>query len=174
MFCPNCGAENPGEAKFCRKCRANLALVPQALTGQLPQQPQQRMSKRERKEFRREERRNRPPSIEQGIRHTIMGLGFIIVSIAIFFTPGGRSWFWPFLFPAFSLIAKGIPEILAAQKQNGQQIQSSPNQVAFPPPQKTVDYQAPQTGELMPPPPPSVTEGTTRFFDQPNNQAKES
>ena len=172
MFCPGCGTDNLNEAKFCRKCGANLALVPQALTGQLP--PQRRMSKRERKELRRDARRNRPPSIEQGIKHTIMGLGFIIVSIAIFFSPGGKGWFWAFLFPAFSLIAKGLPEILAAQKQNGQQLHSSPNQVAIPPPQKTFDYQAPQTGELMPPPPPSVTEGTTRFFDQPNNQAKES
>lgn len=171
MFCPSCGTENVGEAKFCRKCGANLALVPQALTGQLPQQ---RMSKRERKDFYREAKRNRPPSLESGIRHSIMGLGFIIVSIAIFFSPGGKGWFWAFLFPAFSLIAKGLSEFFAAQKNQQPQIQSPPNQVAIPSAPPRVDYQAPQTDELLPPPPPSVTEGTTRFFDQPNNRANES
>jgi hypothetical protein len=35
MFCPNCSAEIEG-VKYCRSCGANVSLIPQALTGQLP------------------------------------------------------------------------------------------------------------------------------------------
>ncbi len=172
MFCPNCGTENQKEVKFCRKCGVSLALVSQALTGQLPEQT---LSKHERRELRREEKRNRPPSMEKGVKDTIAGVGFIVAAIAVFFfAPAGKIWFWSFFFPAFGLLSKGIPEIMAARKYAQGQSLSSPNQVAIPPPPQAIDYRAPQTGELLLPPPPSVTEGTTKFFDQPNNRTNES
>src|SRR5882762_3876555 len=33
MYCPKCATENIDSARFCRACRANLSLVPQALSG---------------------------------------------------------------------------------------------------------------------------------------------
>src|SRR5262245_24201860 len=122
MFCPNCGTENPGEVKFCRKCGVTLALVPQALTGQLPQQ---RRNKHERREIRREAKRLRPPSMEKGIKDTIMGFGFIVAAIAVFlYAPAGRIWFWSFFFPAFGCLSRGIPEIIAARKYAQSQLLS--------------------------------------------------
>src|SRR5438132_381113 len=36
MFCPNCATQNIDLANYCRRCRAYLALVPQALSRRLP------------------------------------------------------------------------------------------------------------------------------------------
>ena len=36
MFCPKCASQNIDGASFCRVCGANISLVPQALSGQLP------------------------------------------------------------------------------------------------------------------------------------------
>lgn len=36
MYCPQCGAQNPNETKFCRGCGEDLRLVSQALTKSLP------------------------------------------------------------------------------------------------------------------------------------------
>lgn len=36
MYCPKCATENVESARFCRACRANLSLVPRALSGDLP------------------------------------------------------------------------------------------------------------------------------------------
>ena len=37
MFCPKCATQNIDGASFCRACGANISLIPQALSGQLPQ-----------------------------------------------------------------------------------------------------------------------------------------
>jgi hypothetical protein len=164
MFCPSCGESNQDDVKFCRICGVNLSLVPQALTGQLPQEPSSRKHKKDRDH-------NRTPTIERGLRDTISGIGFIVASIAVFlFAPAGKIWFWSFLFPAFGLLSKGIPEILAAQKL--QQSVSQNNQLptyqqqAIPPPPTPVSFRPRDTGEMVPTPP-SVTESTTKLFDPP-------
>ncbi len=36
MFCPKCATQNVDGASFCRSCGANISLIPQALSGQLP------------------------------------------------------------------------------------------------------------------------------------------
>lgn len=36
MFCPNCGANNQPEVKYCTRCGTNLSVVSDALTGKLP------------------------------------------------------------------------------------------------------------------------------------------
>ena len=40
MFCPKCAAQNLDGASFCRVCGANVSLIPQALSGQLPEAPE--------------------------------------------------------------------------------------------------------------------------------------
>lgn len=158
MFCPKCATQNVEGAHFCRACGANISLVPQALTGQLPLAPNQESSRRG--------RRGRPekqPTFDEGVRNVVMGFGFIAVAIAlaIFGRPIGAQiwWFW-MLIPAFAMLGKGISEIVRA------------NQSKTPPPpnQPQMPYVTPRevsppsnTGELRPPVA-SVTEGTTRHL----------
>ena len=163
MFCPKCGAENPGkDIKFCRKCGVTLALIEQALTGQLPTAPAETSGKKG--------KAKRQPTFEHGLKDTIAGVGFIIASIAVFlFAPAGKIWFWSFLFPAFGLLSQGIPEILAAQKL--QQLSTTEMnrplpRHALPTPPQSVEIRARKTGEIVEPPP-SVTESTTRLFEPP-------
>ncbi len=165
MYCPNCGTQNLKDANFCRSCRSNLSLVPQALTGQLPQQPEQ-YDKRSR-------RKNKPPTLQNGIREAFVGIGFLFVSLAVMlFAPAGRIWWFWMLIPAFTMLGKGISEIVAARQQMPPfQHPQQPipplqhPQQAIPPIPPAVDYQAPKTGELAQPPP-SVTESTTKLFDK--------
>jgi zinc-ribbon domain len=152
MFCPKCAAQNIDGAHFCRACGANLSLIPQALTGQLPSVPDEELGRRRRRN------RSRQPSLDEGVRTLVMGFGFIAVAIAlaIYGGPIGASfwWFW-MLIPAFGMLGKGISDILRAN-----QLKASQNQAQIP-------YLAPtnlpanHTNELRPPVA-SVTEGTTR------------
>jgi len=156
MYCPRCATANTDDTKFCRSCGANLALVPQAMTGQLP-------------EASRRHRRNRhshdgdgAPSLARGITQFIMGMGFLAVAAAIFFTaPGGRGWWWAMLFPAFSLMGGGIARMVGAVTAT--RLQSGPAQTAMPPARNTNELPPQQV--YNPLPPPSVTEGTTRHLD---------
>jgi hypothetical protein len=165
MFCPSCGTPNKDDVSFCRSCGANLSLVPQALTGQLPQQPTARPDKKGRHQ-------SRTPSLQNGIQQAFVGIGFLFVSLAcLLFAPAGRIWWFWLLIPAFTMLGKGISEIVAARQQ---QLPFQQPQSHFPPPQQpqqvippvppAVGYQAPKTGDLAKPPT-SVTEGTTKLFE---------
>lgn len=164
MYCPSCGSKNLDDANFCRTCRSNLSLVPQALTGQLPQQPTERYDKRGR-------RRYRPPTLQNGIQKAFSGIGFLFVALAcLLFAPAGRLWWFWMLIPAFTMLGKGISEIVAARQQLPMQqpqhsVPPQPPQQAIPPVPPAVDYSAPKTGELSQQPPTSVTEGTTKLFE---------
>ncbi|MDQ3650266.1 MAG: zinc-ribbon domain-containing protein [Acidobacteriota bacterium] len=37
MYCPSCAVQNVEGASYCRACGANISLVPQAMTGRLPE-----------------------------------------------------------------------------------------------------------------------------------------
>ena len=175
MFCPKCAADNIQGARFCRACGADISLVPQALSGNLPAQqggalqpaqPMQPMTYMSRRARRRMEQ---PPSIEQAIRNIFVGMGFIFVSLAILlFVQSGRLWWWAFLIPAFSTLGGGVAEYVrfknlkaaAAENQSGagqpyQGVSAARVSAEIPPSRGT--------GELYPQPP-SVTEGTTRHL----------
>src|SRR5215212_5694830 len=114
MYCPRCATQNSDETKFCRACGANLSLVPQAMTGRLP-------------DARHTRRRNRhgggddeTPSLANGIQKAFMGVGFIFVAIAArFFAPAGMIWWFWMLIPAFALLGKGVAEIVTAKNSPG-------------------------------------------------------
>src|SRR5438552_4114378 len=104
MFCPKCATQNVEGASYCRACGANISLVPQALTGQLPvaDEPQwaDRYSRR---------KRRREPSIEEAIRSLMMGIAFAVISILVGkYSPGGRTWWYWMLIPAAMSFAKGL------------------------------------------------------------------
>lgn len=166
MFCPSCGTQNLDNVNYCRTCRTDLSLVPQALSGQLQAQPQ--------KGGRRQRNRNKVPSLGEGIQKSFVGIGFLFVSMAIMlFMPSGRLWWFWLLIPAFTMLGKGISEIVEAKQVQQRfapppfQQNAQPPQVHQPmiqPPPPAVDYQARKTGELVQPPP-SVTESTTKLFE---------
>jgi hypothetical protein len=160
MYCPKCATQNADDAKFCRSCGANLSLVPQALTGQLPEAPSRRH--RHRRDF----EHGGPATLANGIMKIFMGFGFLMVSAgAFFFAPAGKIWWFWMLIPAFAMLGKGIAQIVTAKY--GRDLAPGVKQSAMPP--------AASTGELPPRndvlfPPPSVTEQTTRQLDPTTDQ----
>ena len=174
MFCPNCAAQNLDAASFCRVCGANISLVPQALSGQLPQAPEpddfgSRVSRKRDRARRRD--REIEPSLERGIMNVFIGLGFIVAAIAIMLRfPGGVFWGWSLFIPGFSNLGKGVGAIVASQRNQAGSLPMAgspgayfPNQSSSAPAPMLGGTSAPRTGELRTPVP-SVTEGTTRHL----------
>jgi zinc ribbon protein len=155
MFCPKCATQNVDGASYCRSCGANISLVPQALTGQLPLTEQEKWPDRLAKKRRRE------PSIEEVIRSITMGVAFVVVSLLVArYAPGGAEWWFWLLIPAFSFFAKGFGQLgRLRMAQNRSRDSSQPQLNAV----RQQDFPAPKTGDLVPPVP-SVTEGTTRHL----------
>ena len=154
MYCPTCATENGDGTKFCRSCGTNLSLVPQALTGRLPEA---RRSRRHRSDF----ERGGAANLGSGITKAFMGLGFIMVAAGVFFfMPGGHIWWFWMLIPAFTLLGKGVAEIVTAQQ--AQRMNPGTNYTAIPP-MNTVGLPPQPNFETLPPP--SVTETTTRHLD---------
>ena len=165
MYCPKCGTQNIDNASFCRACGTNLSLVPQALTGHLPEAVSEEEGRRR---SRRERKRDRPPSLERAIKEVFSGIGFICVAIAVlFYAPAGSIWWFWMLIPAFMGIGGGIAEYARyKQSQKTPQLAST----MYTPPA----VGAAQQGELPPRavnsdlyvPPTSVTENTTQLLDR--------
>jgi hypothetical protein len=171
MYCPKCGAQNIEDAKFCRGCGADIGLVPQALTGHLPETPAVKFDARGRaydENGRRIRRSKEAPRLDKAIGNVFTGLGFLLVAISVLlFFPGGRIWWFWMLLPAFGSLGGGAAEYVRFKQSKGEEIKlpgldSSP---AMPPPAARVSaLPTRNTSELVPPP--SVTEGTTRHLDQ--------
>lgn len=171
MYCPKCGSENRDDTKFCRRCGSDVSLVPEAMSGNLPHSSSLKNSKHSKKRERR-----RQPSLAEGISDVFKGAGFLFATLALaLFAPWAKTWWFWILIPAFTLIGKGIAEIVAAKQETANraietrtntstdQVNSQDTRPILAPPAHVVDRRAPNTGELVPPP--SVTEGTTRQLD---------
>lgn len=175
MYCPNCAAQVDG-MKFCRQCGANVSLVPQAMTGQLPSAP----PPVEAAPFdfghgrRRGAKHNRPATMEAAMREFFSGAGFLFVALAIWqFFPGGFAWWFWLLIPAFGAMGKGIGQYLTVREQQHQLPPPQPQfrvptAVPATPPQP--QFSVPTTSELKLPanvtPPVSITEHTTALLDR--------
>jgi hypothetical protein len=158
MFCPKCAAQNVDGASFCRVCGANISLVPQALSGQLPAADSSRDARRARK------RHDREPNVESAITTICTGLAFLIVSVVLAFSPIGYGWWFWMLIPAFSCMGSGIAKYIKYREVRSRfpqpvvDIQSSLNA-----PTPVASLPIRNTGELLSVPG-SVTEGTTRHL----------
>jgi len=169
MFCPKCGTQNIEDARFCRGCGADIALVPQAMTGHLPETS----SDHENvvgvvwdAHGRRIRRRNGVPRLDKAVTNVFMGIGFLLVSFSVFmFAPAGRMWWFWMLIPAFSMLGGGIAEYVRFKQSKGEEIKlpGAESKKEMPPARVSALPQR-NTSELVPPPP-SVTEGTTRHLD---------
>ena len=156
MFCPNCATKQIEGAHFCRSCGANISLVPQALTGQLPpaNPPDD--------DYYGSRRRGRGPSSDYAIRSVVSGFAFAAMALMVLkFAPGSSGWWFWLLVPAIMMFARGFSAFARLNRRRAQDRQTSPqpmlNSV------RTPELQVPRTGELMTPVP-SVTEGTTRHL----------
>ncbi|HJZ81653.1 MAG TPA: zinc ribbon domain-containing protein [Pyrinomonadaceae bacterium] len=162
MFCPKCATQNVDGASYCRSCGANISLIPQALTGQLPPASTSERDYPDYRDYRAmRRRRRREPSAEEAIRTLVMGVAFVAVSVLVakYAPAGGIWWFW-MLIPAATFLGKGFSELARLKmlkKESG----------AFNGPQlntvRPAEMPVPKTGELRPAVP-SVTEGTTRHL----------
>ena len=160
MYCPKCASQNNDEAKFCRACGANLSLISQAMTGELPQVRHGKQGKTDAKS---------PPSFPNGVATIVAGFGFIVAAFgALYYAPAGHIWwFWMFI-PAFGTIGKGVAECLSAKqlpRSSGRHEQMTP-----PPKLETNELPPPRITPELSAPPSSVTESTTRLFDESNRQ----
>jgi hypothetical protein len=171
MFCPKCGTQNPETGKFCRSCGTDLGNVSAAMSGNLPEMTNNPGVAH----IHHEAKRRHDPNEVYGdaMKSIIGGIGFLIVAIALLSTgvAGGHAWWWAMLFPAFGMLAKGIPDYLKYKKMiSGPQAPSNfaqmgQSQQNVLPPLQT-EYVQPetryQTGDLVPP---SVTDRTTRHLE---------
>lgn len=163
MYCPNCATPIDG-VKFCRACGANVSLVPQALSGELP------APARADDERRGHHRRHKKPVTIERITSTFFtGLAFLFVSFAArTFAPAGRIWWFWLLIPAFAMIGESIGQYLKLREEQRQPTPPyyppapPPYQPAMPP-ARPAELDAPTTSGLAAPS--SVTEHTTRQLD---------
>ena len=160
MYCPNCATSNLDGARFCRSCGADISLVPQALTGQLPESRPVEPTD----ESCGLPRRRGQPSIDRAVKNIFMGVGFIVVAIALGFMPMGRAWwFWMFI-PAFAMLGGGVAEYMRLKQTGQRTLPGASRPPAFSPAQqRAAELPRRNTAELVMPPP-SVTENTTRHL----------
>ena len=174
MFCPKCATQNVDGASFCRSCGANVSLIPQALSGSLPQAQPPAGSNDSYDWSSRRKRRDKQiePSLEKGIVNLFVGIGFIVAALAVMFRfPGGIFWGWSFFIPGFSTLGRGLASIVAARRATSPNAQLSAGGAGAPFPYPDGGASATMrlepgtatTGQLMNPVP-SVTEGTTRHL----------
>jgi zinc-ribbon domain len=162
MYCPTCATQNGDGTKFCRACGTNLSLVPQAITGRLPEAPRGRRHRRDREH-------REPASLAGGITSIAMGLGFMMVAFALALSGSGHGWWFWMLIPAFLMLGKGVASIVTTVQT---QRMFPPPYSAGPPPINTAGLPPQPTYETLTAqpnfekvPPPSVTETTTRHLD---------
>lgn len=154
MFCPKCATQNLDGASFCRGCGANISLVPQALTGQMMQAPVEEIEEGGR--HRRRRRDKGEVSLDQAFKNIFMGIGFLLVAIALSRTIGQAFWFW-FLLPAFSMMGTGIAQYIRVREREKRALMA-------PPPARQSFAQPQRAPEELRAPVASVTEGTTRHL----------
>ena len=162
MFCPKCAAQNLDGASFCRVCGANISLVPQALTGQLPQATEDEDI--EVGSLTRRRRGRRELSLDNAFKNAFMGLAFLLIAIALAFSRMGSGWWFWMLIPAFSMMGTGVAQYIRLKEQEKRSyLPNAMGQPAITLPRRVDAFPTRSTGELVPPPP-SVTEGTTRHL----------
>ncbi len=163
MFCPKCAAQNLDGASFCRVCGVNISLVPQALSGQLSPADVEGLSRSDKRALKRQDKE---ASLGNACRSAFMGIAFLLVAMALAFTPMGRGWWFWMLIPAFSMIGTGVAQYIKFKEDEKRAlirgVPAQHFQPAMQPPARVNSFPRNNTGELVSPP--SVTEGTTRHL----------
>jgi len=138
-------------------------MVSMAVNGQLTQSPPGTPDLSP-IDSRKRPRARKIPTQAEAIKQLFIGLGFVLVTIALAFSITGTGWWYWMLIPAFSCIGTGVSMLLKARELQGAPKQVYGNGAAPLGPQHQYSNLPPRdTGELCQPPP-SVTEGTTRHL----------
>lgn len=168
MYCPRCGVDNLNEASFCRSCGADISLVPQALTGRLPEAPVPATTPGR--------SRGRGTKIEDAVSTAFVGLAFLLIVLggAIFFRGGFMVWIW-MLIPGLACLGSGVGKYMQFKQERADELLPA---VATTRPAPLFGSNtahnintlpARDTGEIVASfdrAPSSVTEGTTRLLDE--------
>lgn len=163
MFCPKCAAQNLEGASFCRVCGANISLIANALSGQLPEAPQAEESDSSGLCATRRRRRGEP-SLDNAFKNVFMGIAFLLVSMALAFSRMGTGWWFWMLIPAFSMMGTGVAQYIRLKEREKRSfLPGAMPQSSFAPRRQVDSFPTRATGELVSPPA-SVTEGTTRHL----------
>ncbi|REJ78103.1 MAG: zinc ribbon domain-containing protein [Acidobacteria bacterium] len=190
MFCPKCGTENPEEGKFCRKCGTDISGVSRAI-GSETHTGMDLMGLGDESELLSGDSKvygvvragscetsNDPDDLfASGLRSSIFGVGFLVISAVLYFThvAGGGAWWWAMLFPAFAMLASGVGNIAKSKRMErklGKAKGQNTNAFTDPASQRSIsegnaDYVSSgnsdrfETGDLVPP---SVVENTTKHL----------
>lgn len=166
MFCPKCATQNMDNARFCRGCGADISMVAVALAGRVPETtavvydeegPEFRSISR-----RRRRRSKKPATYGKAFENLGVGTAFLIISIIVaLFVPSGRFWWFWLLIPTFACFGEGLGQLIQLRReltsaaQAHEELPASRNAPGVAEPRST--------SEIMPPPP-SITEGTTRHL----------
>ncbi|GAC1395784.1 MAG: hypothetical protein NVSMB56_10080 [Pyrinomonadaceae bacterium] len=126
-------------------------------------------------------RREKEPPLEHGIKNIFMGLAFAVIALVLMETGKGDGWWFWMLIPAFTLLGKGVAQLmrwrmehralLPSRHMDTSNVLSPARNTGELPPMQTPAHQPPlQVPTAMPKnlslqQPPSVTEATTRHLD---------
>jgi hypothetical protein len=167
MFCPRCGTKNVDDSKFCRSCGADIHLVPQALSLQLPDNASAVIEVEEQEEEGKKERKYKfkeQPTLEKGLENSFIGIAFLIIFLlGLFYYRGGFTlWVW-LLIPSLACLGDGLGQIIRSRQHPG----TKPSGADFRPqslnlPQSRANLPAADTSEIISAQHASITEGTTR------------
>lgn len=157
MYCPNCGANQPTEKKFCPACGTNLAIVTAALSGQLAQTSDNNSLALAQAKARKE--------IAAAIYKGAPGAGLLLAALFIFLIlpPGVSVWIcFGLIIGGISALGRGIGQYyLARGDLQAAELEAQKSFQPTPAPRPLHASSAPTN----PIPPLSVTEQTTRRLD---------
>lgn len=169
MYCPKCGVRNVEDAKYCRSCGADIGLVPQALSGTLPEGASGAFALESGASKGRKGRKKakEPPTREKGLETVFTGIALMVIFLLgfFYFTAGFLIWVW-FIIPGLASIGQGIGQIIRATREP-RALTHAPfgmDELAPHGPAHRGELQPRETSEINPQPL-SVTEGTTRHLD---------
>lgn len=175
MFCPNCGVRNLEDAKFCRSCGADIRLVPQAMTGQLPEGAYGVLEVEEHEKKGKKERKikfKEPPTLEKGLENFFSGIAFLIIFLlGFFYLPRAfMLWVW-FIIPALGYLGEGLGQVIRSRSSRAALPNAdAPMPATFKPAPRQNELPALDTSEIIMPPA-SITESTTRHLNVPADRA---
>jgi zinc-ribbon domain len=175
MYCPGCAAPNPDGAKFCRSCGIELEAVALALRGESTAPPAEVGANK-----------SEPQTAQdwlakhgEGVKGITTGVSLLVVSALIgvamaFFVPGHIPWIlaWAVLVGWMAFwggieLGNGVAGVLTARSRLRLMGREGGGSAVDVTPQQSLTASEPPTitdpsAAVRPPPPLSVTEGTTR------------
>ena len=127
MYCPNCAASIDG-VKFCRSCGSNVSLVPQAMSGQLPQSDDAKDKWRQghhHLDWGHRRHLKEEPSIERAVSEFFSGIGFLLAAMFAVFSPPDSFGVGVFI-SGLRLFGAGVGQYLQLKEQQREQASLNP------------------------------------------------